>query len=122
LKDETDATPYNGELKFDAQQQLTAVKVDKAPKAADPWLCPKCKQGQMLKGKAAYGCSRFREGCQFVVPFAIGGKTLPEKQVQSLIQKGKTTKIKGFVSSKTGNAFEAALILNPEFKIVFQFD
>lgn len=38
---------------------------------AKPLLtCPKCGQGTLLKGKAAYGCSRFREGCRFVIPFA----------------------------------------------------
>lgn len=122
LKDETQEILYNGELTFDAEKKLTVTKVDNVPKANDPLACPKCKQGQMLKGKSAYGCSRFREGCGFLVPFAISGKDLPEKQVHTLIRKGKTAKIKGFISQKTGNAFEAALTLNPDFKVVFLFD
>ena len=32
--------------------------------------CPLCGQGIIVKGKAAYGCSRWREGCTFRLPFA----------------------------------------------------
>ena len=32
-------------------------------------LCPKCGQGHLLKGKTAYGCSRWKEGCDYRVPF-----------------------------------------------------
>ena len=32
--------------------------------------CPLCGQGTIIKGKAAYGCSRWREGCTFRLPFA----------------------------------------------------
>ena len=31
--------------------------------------CPRCGQGTIIKGKAAYGCSRWREGCTFRLPF-----------------------------------------------------
>lgn len=58
--------------------------------------CPKCESGTLVKGKKAYGCERFKEGCKFVVPFEFMGKKLTNKQLSDLIQKGKTTKIKGF--------------------------
>lgn len=32
-------------------------------------VCPECGQGHILKGRAAYGCSRFREGCTLRLPF-----------------------------------------------------
>ncbi len=32
-------------------------------------LCRKCGIGHMIKGNAAYGCSRYREGCRFIIPF-----------------------------------------------------
>ena len=32
-------------------------------------ICPVCGKGHMLKGHAAYGCSRHREGCTFRLPF-----------------------------------------------------
>ncbi len=30
--------------------------------------CPKCGQGTIIKGKVAYGCSRWREGCDYRLP------------------------------------------------------
>ncbi len=54
-------------------------KAKQAPKAAkkrapairklEQIQCPKCGQGHLLKGRAAYGCSRFREGCDMTLPF-----------------------------------------------------
>lgn len=32
--------------------------------------CPLCGKGTIIKGKTAYGCSRWREGCTFRMPFA----------------------------------------------------
>lgn len=32
-------------------------------------ICPTCKSGIVIKGKTAYGCSRWKEGCDFRVPF-----------------------------------------------------
>ena len=32
-------------------------------------LCPVCGKGHVIKGKTAYGCDRWREGCTFRLPF-----------------------------------------------------
>ena len=34
-------------------------------------VCPKCGQGHIIKGKSAYGCSRWREGCDYRVSFEL---------------------------------------------------
>ena len=49
------------------------------PKPASPSLvpsdelidtvCPVCGQGRIIKGRAAYGCSNWKSGCKFVLPF-----------------------------------------------------
>ena len=57
--------------------------------------CPKCKTHHLIKGKTAIGCKEFKE-CGFKVPFQVFGKKLSEKQIQDLIIKGKTSKLKGF--------------------------
>ncbi|TPE44465.1 type IA DNA topoisomerase [Pontibacter mangrovi] len=112
---------FDAILKLDNNNQLVVEQVEKTA-AKDPFeQCPRCKQGKLLKGKAAYGCSRFREGCKFVVPFEMGGKQLTEKQISSLLLKGKTPKIKGFISQKTGEPFEASLVLNEQWQVVYQF-
>lgn len=124
IKGFTDAEGENLDaiLTLDAANQLVLEKVEKAPEANPFAICPRCKQGKLLKGKAAYGCSRFREGCQFIVPFEKGGKQLTEKQLSALLLKGKTPKIKGFISEKTGQPFDAALALNEQWKVIYQFD
>ena len=62
--------------------------------------CPKCSEGKVLKGKNAYGCNRWKEGCDFRLPFVFMEKKLTDKQVERLLKKGATTKLKGF---KMGN-------------------
>lgn len=58
--------------------------------------CPKCKTGILLKGKTAFGCSNFKSGCEFKIPFVLMGKKLSDAQILSLAEKGKTSVIKGF--------------------------
>jgi DNA topoisomerase-3 len=36
-------------------------------KAGD--ACPKCKTGQILKGKTAFGCSNYKTGCDYRLAF-----------------------------------------------------
>lgn len=33
-------------------------------------ICPECGQGKVIKGKTAYGCSRWKEGCNWRKPFS----------------------------------------------------
>ena len=58
--------------------------------------CPKCKQGHLIKGKTAYGCSAYKTGCDFKLPFKIYDKKISEKQFIRLLQKGSTVNLKGF--------------------------
>ena len=72
-----------------------ALPVDKnAPITALP--CPKCNRGKLLRGKAAYGCSRYTEGCAFRLPFVFRGKKLSDNQVRRLVTKGSTVNLKNF--------------------------
>ncbi|MDE7375806.1 MAG: DNA topoisomerase III, partial [Muribaculaceae bacterium] len=43
--------------------------------------CPKCKKGHLLKGRAAYGCSRYAEGCDFRLDFAEYPATLTAQEI-----------------------------------------
>ena len=58
--------------------------------------CPKCKKGQLLKGSSAYGCSSYKNGCDFKLPFIFMDKKISENQLIRLIDKGCTTNLKGF--------------------------
>ncbi|NQU54725.1 MAG: DNA topoisomerase 3 [Bacteroidetes bacterium] len=80
--------------------------------------CPKCSKGKVLKGKNAYGCNQWKEGCDFRVPFVFMDKKLTDKQVQRLIEKKATTMIKGFVAND--KKVEGILKLTPLFEIEFE--
>ena len=81
-------------------------------------VCPKCTTGKILKGKNSFGCSRWKEGCDFRIPFVFMEKKLTDKQVERLIEKGSTTTIKGF--KQEDRKVEGILKLSPAFKIEFE--
>jgi DNA topoisomerase III len=63
-----------------------------APPVAAALTCPRCKQGSLIAGRRGWGCSRWREGCSFVIWFESGGKRLTDAQLRDLVTKGKTRK------------------------------
>lgn len=98
----------------------TVSKKESRPSATKtdvPTTCPKCKKGTIIKGKAAFGCSAFKDGCNFKVDFEYGEKKLSEKQLLTLIQKKKSPSIKGFtINNKKVNGY---LILNSNLSVEF---
>ena len=53
---------------LESKSVATKVKT-REPNEGD--VCPKCGQGHIIKGKSAYGCSRWREGCDYRVSFEL---------------------------------------------------
>jgi len=58
--------------------------------------CPQCNKGHLIKGSKAYGCSQFKQGCTFLLPFTFMAKKISEKQYLRLLSKGETVHLKGF--------------------------
>ena len=52
------------------QQPQAALEQQQSPQIVVGAPCPVCGKGTIIKGKTAYGCSRWREGCNFRHPFA----------------------------------------------------
>jgi DNA topoisomerase-3 len=98
--------------------QKAAQKARKANKAPAEMLCPKCGKGRVLKGKNSYGCSEWKAGCKLRLPFSYLEKKLTQKQVERLVTKKATTKLKGFVVN--GEKVEGILKLNAEGEIEFE--
>jgi len=73
-----------------AKSKLSTAEILKAQ------LCPKCRKGNILKGKTAFGCSNFKAGCNFRLPFTFQSKKIPEKQLLRLFKLGSTVNLKGF--------------------------
>ena len=80
--------------------------------------CPKCKKGSILKGNSAYGCSEYKTGCSFKVLFEQFGKKLTEKQLFTLIQKGKSPKITGLMVD--GQKVDGVLGFDEGFGVVVE--
>ena len=113
---EFDERPQNGSARSERREKPPTESAG----STAALTCPKCRQGQIIEGQRGFGCNRYRQGCDFVVWKEMAGKKLTEKQIQTLIAKGKTGVIKGF-KSKKGNKFDARLKLSPEYKAAFDF-
>jgi len=96
------------------------INVSKAAVPDNGIVCPVCKKGQIRFSQKAAGCSDFKDGCKFVIWRELAGKKLTDNQLNTLIEKGRTSKIKGF-KSKSGAGFEAALVYK-DGKVEFEFD
>lgn len=59
------------------------------PKQPAAIICPKCSKGKILKGKSAYGCSNWKEGCDFRLSFDEHGDNLTHAQLQSIVNSKK---------------------------------
>lgn len=70
-----------------------APKTGTAAELAD-LPCPLCRRTGMVAGRRAWGCSHWREGCSFTVPFVVDDKKLTVTELRDLLTKGKTRKAK----------------------------
>ncbi|MGI9532637.1 DNA topoisomerase 3 [Lutimonas sp.] len=59
----------NGKLKLNELGQLVFMEKELKQKVEKENACPKCQKGRLLKGSKAYGCSEFKNGCDFLFPF-----------------------------------------------------
>ncbi|EGV44828.1 type IA DNA topoisomerase [Bizionia argentinensis JUB59] len=94
------------------------VKKTNTVKGISTESCPKCKQGTIITGKSAYGCSGYKSGCKFVLPFQVHDKKISEKQFIRLLQKGSTVNLKGFKTDS--GTVEGLLRFNDDFKLVLE--
>lgn len=79
------------------------------------YKCPICGRA-LLNFPWGYGCSGYQDDkCKFNIPRKIASKTLTEKQIQNLIQKGDSGYISGFVKNG-GKTFGARIVIDKEEK------
>ena len=96
--------------------QKEAVKVEQKKAAGIlAEACPKCKKGNLIKGKSAYGCSEYKSGCDFVLPYVFADKKITESQYMRLLQKGSTVNIKGFKTE--AGAVEGLIRFEENYKL-----
>ena len=49
-----------------------------------PAVCPICHKGTLLRGKTAYGCSEYKNGCTFRLDYATYGADLTDEQLAQI--------------------------------------
>ncbi|BCI63180.1 MULTISPECIES: DNA topoisomerase 3 [Bacteroidales] len=54
---------------------------------SEPILCPVCGKGYIIKGKTAYGCSDWKDGCNFRLSFDEYGENLVDSDLKIIVQK-----------------------------------
>ena len=50
-------------------------------------VCPQCGKGEIVKGRTAYGCSAWQQGCSFRLPFDTYGSELTPEELQQIVDK-----------------------------------
>ena len=83
-------------------------------------VCPNCGKSVMEFPKS-YSCESGKDGCGFVIWKSISDKSISAAQAKNLLEKRKTDLIKGFTSKKTGNRFDAFLVLKDDNSVGFEF-
>ncbi len=126
---------FRGEFTIDdsieiAKKEIQEVFIKKnAPPALDTddgflgdvaGKCPLC-GGNVIRTSFGYGCSNYREnGCKFGISNVICSRVISLSNIRQLLATGRTHKIDGFISPKSGKAFQAFLKLE-NGKAVFDF-
>lgn len=83
-------------------------------------VCPVCGKN-VTRNRYGYGCQGYKEGCKFKISGNICNRVISLTNAKELLANGKTYKIKGFVSKKSGKQFDARLILDKDMQVVFDF-
>jgi DNA topoisomerase-3 len=109
---------FTRQLTAELSNTQIAIKSQKQAMQELMPLCPKCKKQHLRLFEKGIGCSK---ECGFVVWRSVAKKSLPDAQLIALIEKGKTSVIKGF-TSKEGKSFDAKLILKSDLTTGFEFD
>ncbi len=112
------------QVRNESSQRITIASHTPVVERDEKVDCPKCNSGKMLKGKTAFGCSNYKTGCDMKIPFELMGKRLTDVQIKLLLEKKKTTVIKGFVVStpldKSTIRKDGILKLTDSFNVEFE--
>ncbi|MEO0480403.1 MAG: DNA topoisomerase [Planctomycetota bacterium] len=74
--------------------------------------CPRC-NAPLIEGQRGFGCSRWSDGCRFVVWREIQGKKVTPALLKTLVEKGVTRLSGGFLDA-AGNEFRGRLRLGDD--------
>lgn len=111
------APPQPREPRADAVNAFSAQLAEiRTALQLKPLHCPKCGQGLLIVGRRGYGCSRWREGCDFVIWQVIAGHPLSEAELRALVEHGKTAPIEK-LRADDGRCGRAVLCLGQDGEV-----
>ena len=85
VKEAPKAEKGTKEEKKEKKPRKPRAKKEEKPKEIEKPVCPICKKGNILRGKTAYGCSEYKNGCTFRLDYATYGEGLSDKELISVI-------------------------------------
>ena len=87
----SDNTRHDFTIEEPEKKEKKAVKarVRKPIDSVEKIKCPLCKKGHLMKGRTAYGCSEYRSGCKFILPFSKYPESLSPEELNKLIKRKK---------------------------------
>jgi len=106
----SEPSPARGRSRSAAAAAKTKAAPSRTATSGTIGSCPRegC-GGEIFMGRKGYGCTRYKEGCKFVIWKSSFGKTLSDSMVRALLEKGKTRKLK--LTKHNGETFEASIVL-----------
>ena len=89
LRDNSSATIH---VDTEEKKKTTKTTDEKKPrkpriKSIEEIPCPLCGKGHIIKGKTAYGCSDYRNGCEMRLPFESYPSDLTPSKLNAMIKK-----------------------------------
>lgn len=86
--EETDSNKKRRKTSDSAKSSKTGTtQRKKKVESLDQIVCPLCKKGHIIKGRTAYGCSRYADGCTCRLPFEQYPADLTPQQLADKISK-----------------------------------
>lgn len=97
------------------QLRISITQEEIKPQQKGKIKCPKCQPGNILLYEKVAQCDHYAKGCDFKIWRTLNGVFLEEKEMKNLLEKGKTSELKG-VRNKEGQVVNASLVFQ-DFKV-----
>lgn len=113
---EYDVKQFKFELTEMVQEISTQVKSQAYTQRKT--ACPKCKVGHLIRGKQAWGCSDWKNGCKFTLPFQFKEITINDNELKELLENGITKY--AYISNKKKPNDLKKIVLNDKLKLAWE--
>lgn len=83
---ETKALPENNLYTNATEKQGSSADLFGSEAPSVKLVCPICHKGTILRGKMAYGCSEYKNGCTFRMDYSTYGPNLSDEELDQIIR------------------------------------